>query len=305
MAVCGDIAHAVLAVRRQRQGTSYIHLFVLAMCTLVAGGHAVRIAWLALDGASATSLLQASVWSVSLLTAFSLALPALAVGALLIAHRQIVTRAEHAGNHDFLTGAASRKGFFDVAAREMARACRTGHPLALLLVDMDHFKGINDRWGHQAGDAALQRLVDGAHAVLRTVDCVARLGGDEFALLLPATDLIGAAAAAARLQQVVRHADEQTTAQMKAEAGGETERETDRAVALTLSIGITLIVAGEDIAAPSSKAGRRWRWCAERRDGPAVLRSRPRYCSVDMSTRASPMPMRAPGGLASPLTRSK
>ena len=239
---CGDIVRSVLAVRRtlRNAGARYIHLFILAMCTLVALGHAGRIAWLGLAGATATSLLQPSLWSVSFLMALSLAFPALALGGLLLAHRQIVTRAEHVGNHDFLTGAASRKAFFDVAALEMARSARTRRPLALLLVDMDHFKAINDRWGHNAGDAALRRLADTARAELRAIDCVARLGGDEFALLLPATDLPGASAAAAKLQHAVRHPPE--------DAGD------DMAPTLTLSIGITLISTGEDIASAMARA---------------------------------------------------
>lgn len=237
MAVCGAIAHTVLAMRRQGQGSSYVRAFVLAMCALVATGHACRIAWLPLAGAHATSLLQPTTWSISFLMALALALPALAFGGLLLAHRHIVSRAEHAGNHDFLTGAASRKAFFDVAAQEMARACRSYQPLALLLVDMDHFKAINDRLGHQAGDAALQRVAGGARGVLRPGDCVARLGGDEFALLMPQTDLPAASAAATQLQQVVRH-------------GGIDDTAPD----LTLSIGITLIVAGEDLASAMARA---------------------------------------------------
>jgi diguanylate cyclase (GGDEF)-like protein len=196
------------------------------------------MAWLALAGQAPSSLLQPSVWSVSFLTAATMALPALAIGGLLIAHRQIVIRAEHAANHDFLTGALSRKAFFEIAAREMARAKRHGKPLALLLVDLDNFKTINDRWGHEAGDTALRRVVDGARAALRAIDCVARLGGDEFALLLPDTGLQGAAAVGAKLQQAVRHAG--------ADPHG--------APTLTLSIGATLVEFGEDLKSAMARA---------------------------------------------------
>ena len=237
-AACAEIARTVLMARTQWQRPFYSHYFVLGTSTLVASGHLGRMVWLALAGEAPTSLLQPSWWSVSFLTAVALALPALAVGGLLTAHRQIVHRAEHVGNHDFLTGAASRKAFFETAALEMARSKRHGQPLALLLVDMDNFKGINDRWGHQAGDAALQRVVTGARAALRAIDCVARLGGDEFALLLPHTDLHGATVAGTKLQQAIRQAG----------------LEVDLAPTLTLSIGVTLIASGEDLAAAMARA---------------------------------------------------
>ncbi len=238
--ICAGVVRTVLAARHNWQRPWYIPSFVVAMCALVALGHGSRIVWVLLAGSATTSLLQPGFWSVVFLMGLSLCLPALAVGGLLIAHRQIVIRAEHVGNHDFLTGAASRKAFFEIAAVEMARAERLGQPLALLLVDMDHFKAINDRWGHQAGDAALRRLVGSARGVLRARDCVARLGGDEFALLLPNTDLNGASATGARLQQSVRHAD------ADADAGD--------MPTVTLSIGVTLVAPGEALTSAMARA---------------------------------------------------
>jgi diguanylate cyclase (GGDEF)-like protein len=237
-AMCAEIARTVFAARSTWQRPVYTHWFVIGMCTLVAGGHLGRIARVTLAAEPPTSLLQPNTWTISFLIAVSVALPALAFGGLLLAYRQIVMRAEHVGNHDFLTGATSRKAFFDIAARDMARAQCRNAPLALLLVDMDHFKAINDRWGHQAGDAALLRLVAGARATVRAADCVARLGGDEFALLLPDTDLNGATAAAAKLQQAVRYAGS----------------DPDAAPTLTLSIGITLITQDEDLAGAMNRA---------------------------------------------------
>lgn len=237
-AVCLEIMRTVLASRISWPRPSFIQWFVLSMCALVATGHFSRVGWVLLAGHAQTSLLQPGAWSVAFLMGLALTLPALAGGGLLMAHRQIVVRAEHAGNHDFLTGASSRKAFFETTALHLARVARRSRPLALLLVDVDHFKAINDRWGHQAGDAALVRLVAGARATLRSGDCVARLGGDEFALLLPDADLDSATAAARRLQQAVRHDD-------TALAAGPT---------LTLSIGVTLITAGEDLASAMARA---------------------------------------------------
>lgn len=237
-AVCADIVRTVLTAPQQWQRSSYIRHVVLGMGSVVALGHLGRIVWLMRVDQAPGSLLQPTVWSLAFLTALAVALPALAIGGLLMAHREIVVRAEHVGNHDFLTGAASRKAFFDIAAREMSRSRRQAQPLALVLVDMDNFKAINDRWGHQGGDAALQRVVDAARGALRAIDCVARLGGDEFALLLPHTDLQGATIAATKLQQVVRYA----------------AHDADAAPVLTLSIGITMIAAGEDLASAMSRA---------------------------------------------------
>lgn len=237
--ICAAIVHTMLAARHDWQGARYLPSFVLAMCTLVAAGHAGRIVWMLLAGPGVTSLLQPGLLSIAFLTGQSMALPALAVGGLLLAHRQIVRRAEHAANHDFLTGAVSRKAFCDLATRLTAQAGRRRQPLALLLVDMDHFKTINDVWGHQTGDDALVRLVDGARAVLPADACVARLGGDEFALLLPATDLADASTAATRLQEQVRHGPDVTM---------------HTAPTLTLSIGITLFAPGENLASAMQRA---------------------------------------------------
>jgi diguanylate cyclase (GGDEF)-like protein len=236
--ICAEIVRTVMASPQNRQGASYTRHVVLGMGAVVALGHLGRIVWLMCVDQVPGSLLQPTVWSLAFLTAVALALPALAVGGLLMAHRHIVVRAEHVGNHDFLTGAASRKAFFDIAALEIARSRRHAQPLALVLVDMDNFKSINDRWGHQGGDAALQRVVDAARDTLRAIDCVARLGGDEFALLLPNTDLHGATAAATKLQDVVRQAGSDAAT----------------APVLTLSIGITIITAGEDLASAMGRA---------------------------------------------------
>lgn len=238
IAACTEIAMLMLASRPGWHRPFYVYFFVLAMCTLVALGHGGRMAWLALASVPPGSLLQPSAWSISFLTAVALALPALMVGALLVAHRQILVRAEHAANHDYLTGAASRRAFFEIAAREKARADRNRQPLALLLVDLDNFKAINDSWGHEAGDAALQRVALAARGMLRAVDCVARLGGDEFVLLLPETGLHGAAAVGARLQHAVRGAGN---------AG-------DAAPVLTLSIGVTLFSPEDDVKSAMARA---------------------------------------------------
>jgi diguanylate cyclase (GGDEF)-like protein len=106
---------------------------------------------------------------------------------------------------DGLTGLVNRRGFDDRLAVEWQRAQRSRQPLALLLVDVDHFKRYNDRHGHPQGDDCLRRLSAVlSAAVMRPGDLVARYGGEEFACILPQTPLAGAEALARRLDAMVR-----------------------------------------------------------------------------------------------------
>jgi diguanylate cyclase (GGDEF)-like protein len=129
-----------------------------------------------------------------------LALPALTLGAVMMANGDLVARARHAADHDHLTGARSRRAFFDLAAREQARSLRRSSPLSLLLFDVDHFKRINDTHGHAAGDQVLVDIVQRTTTVIRSIDIVARLGGEEFAVLLPDTGADTALVVAERLR---------------------------------------------------------------------------------------------------------
>jgi diguanylate cyclase (GGDEF)-like protein len=88
---------------------------------------------------------------------------------------------------DPLTGVANRRGF-DFA---LERVAATGEPCALVLIDLDDFKRVNDEWGHPAGDAVLRSVAVAAAGVARQGDCVARIGGDEFALIAPGAGAAG------------------------------------------------------------------------------------------------------------------
>ena len=100
---------------------------------------------------------------------------------------------------DHLTGIANRRTFFEAADIELARWHRSPRHLSLLVLDADHFKSINDRYGHPAGDAVLRDLALTLSATFRDVDVVARVGGEEFAVLLPSTAMDGAQVVANRL----------------------------------------------------------------------------------------------------------
>lgn len=88
---------------------------------------------------------------------------------------------------DHLTGLCNRRHFFELAESELNRSIRYDRPLVLLVIDIDHFKQINDAWGHAAGDMVLQRVSELIHESLRSSDILARYGGEEFAVLLPET----------------------------------------------------------------------------------------------------------------------
>lgn len=107
-------------------------------------------------------------------------------------------------NIDTLTGALSRRNFFNLAEQEVARSIRYSLPLMVLMLDLDHFKTINDRHGHAAGDVVLQKCVQTVTSVLRGADLIGRIGGEEFAVLLPNTPLEGGRALAQRIVDSVR-----------------------------------------------------------------------------------------------------
>jgi diguanylate cyclase (GGDEF)-like protein/PAS domain S-box-containing protein len=120
------------------------------------------------------------------------------------ARKQADERLRCLADTDPLTGAFNRRRFTELAADELARAARHGHALSLLMVDLDHFKAVNDRLGHAAGDQVLRAFVCNAKTLMRQGDVFARIGGEEFAALLPETGLEGAAAMAQRLLRQVR-----------------------------------------------------------------------------------------------------
>lgn len=113
---------------------------------------------------------------------------------------------------DELTGVANRRAFLERADDEISRALRYGHTLSLVMIDIDHFKQVNDTHGHAAGDAALVRMVEACRPGLREHDVLARLGGEEFVILLPHTDAARAVLVAERLRAAVESAPVDTAA---------------------------------------------------------------------------------------------
>jgi diguanylate cyclase (GGDEF)-like protein len=125
-----------------------------------------------------------SFWNSSIRLAFFLV-----VTVLLVRTHNMLLRERALSRIDYLTGAYNVRAFHEIAEAECTRAGRYPQPLTLAYIDLDGFKHVNDRYGHQEGDKVLQIVAQTLRAGVRRPDTVARLGGDEFALLLPQTDL--------------------------------------------------------------------------------------------------------------------
>lgn len=116
---------------------------------------------------------------------------------------ELIRQLEQQVRRDGLTGLSNREHFVATGRNELERAARYRHPLALLMVDIDHFKQINDTYGHLAGDEVLKAVSSVCGEMVRANDCLARLGGEEFAVLMPETALDQASVAAERLRLAV------------------------------------------------------------------------------------------------------
>ena len=120
---------------------------------------------------------------------------------------------------DPLTGLLNRRGFDEHASRELAHLGRDGHSIALVIFDLDHFKHINDQWGHMVGDRVLAHMARLLTAESRVIDVAARLGGEEFAVLMPGGHQAGATAFAERVRRALAAADWSDVPEVRASAG--------------------------------------------------------------------------------------
>jgi diguanylate cyclase (GGDEF)-like protein len=116
---------------------------------------------------------------------------------------EMYSAVEATAGSDALTGCLNRRSLMRLAGQELARSERTGMPLTVVAIDLDHFKAVNDTFGHAGGDATLCAVVALLQNRLRLVDVVARTGGEEFVLLLPDTDAIAGAKVVEGLRQAI------------------------------------------------------------------------------------------------------
>jgi diguanylate cyclase (GGDEF)-like protein len=174
---------------------------------------------------------------------------------------------------DGLTGCFNRSYALDVLEAELRRSRRTRAPLSILMVDVDHFKGINDRLGHLAGDALLQAIGGQLEGMLRRTDVRCRFGGDEFLIILPETPSLGAQQVAEGLRQ--------TLATVRIRVQGPVP-------AVTVSIGIAAAVAGEiDPEALIARADRALYHAKRGGRNQAVLARAPQTTHGEVDSRAA------------------
>lgn len=117
--------------------------------------------------------------------------------------QQLLEREEKTARTDVLTGLPNSREFLERLEPELARSARDGRPMAVMYIDLDNFKRVNDRHGHTAGDDLLRKIADSLRVTLRSSDVPARLGGDEFAVLLWQPELGGAEIAGQRVLQAI------------------------------------------------------------------------------------------------------
>jgi diguanylate cyclase (GGDEF)-like protein len=234
-------------------------LFTVIVCVLAwrRGNRAAGwflIAWILLEGftiAAALRFLVTSSLGSDALDYYGLPLSmvaasiliALGVADRLRAQRAALSDAERRAQTDPLTGVLNRRSLIERLDAACARAKARGLPIALLFIDLDHFKQINDTFGHQAGDACLRAIIEPIHAELRQSDVIGRYGGEEFVVILSSADAAAATPIAQRILERV--------ADVRVCGFGEP-------IGLTCSIGIaasdTLGIWGEPLLAQADAA---------------------------------------------------
>lgn len=235
-AVAVAVARGVPANRSR-----YSYYFVWSVAMISGLTCALRSILFATGVAQADFLLQPTTWNIVFMTLGVLAMPCLTLGTIMIIHDRMLADREHEASTDFLTGLMSRKAWWLQAERYCAQALRTRRPLSLLLLDIDHFKRINDTHGHAAGDAVLRHFGLLATATLRTGDHLGRVGGEEFSVLFADMRSDAVLEVAQRLLDSVRRTP--------CAHGGST-------IAYTFSAGVVDWLPGENLQAFFERADR-------------------------------------------------
>ncbi|SSW69285.1 GGDEF domain-containing protein [Achromobacter agilis] len=196
----------VIFRQRRRLQTRGVMLYLMLAIFGLAALHALRIAVYTVGGEAPASLLEPSPWGLFFIVCGTVTVPALFLALLLLVQTSLSEQMQAALTFDSLTRAYSRRSILDELDRELRRCKRAGGKLAVLVLDIDHFKSINDRHGHAGGDTALRHYAQVVQRAVRTSDRFGRLGGEEFALLMYDCDPAHALVQAQRVCDALRDA---------------------------------------------------------------------------------------------------
>jgi diguanylate cyclase (GGDEF)-like protein len=193
--------------------------------------------------------------------------------------KELEGRLEHLVDHDFLTALFNGRRFEEALTQEIKSAARYGGGGAVLLLDLDHFKDVNDRFGHKAGDDLLKTVAAALRARIRDTDVLARLGGDEFGIILPQVDAGQAEVVAEGIVKALRH---------------QTAMLAEHQIPVTASVGVALfdgltnieILAAADLAMYEAKESGRNRFALYRPPAEGGLRSSSRLAEAERIQRA-------------------
>lgn len=182
-----------------RGNGSFANRFAVAVLVIAVASQALRFvtAWIYPVG---TGILDTTPQNLIYVIAYPFVMLLFAIALILMATERVRAEFEHLATHDSLTGAVTRRHLTDVCQQELDRCNRHGRVMSAMLIDVDHFKSINDSKGHQAGDRVLTQFAAAVQTLLRSADVMGRLGGEEFVVLLPETSLDVALVVAERIR---------------------------------------------------------------------------------------------------------
>jgi diguanylate cyclase (GGDEF)-like protein len=241
MFIAATVFTMVAAFIAWRRGNRAAGWFMIAWALLEGFTMAAAVRFLFIPNTDTSPLLY--YYGLPLSMAAAAILIALGVADRLRAQRLALTEAERRAQTDPLTGVLNRRSLIERLDAACLRARARGLPIALLFIDLDHFKQINDSFGHQAGDACLRAIIDPIHAELRQSDVIGRYGGEEFVVILSSADAAAATPIAQRILERV---------------AGVSVAGFGKPIRLTCSIGVaasdTLGVWGEHLIAQADAA---------------------------------------------------
>lgn len=192
------LADMLAVLYRHRQHGSGVKILGVSIIGFLAV-RTVKLVAALMGVPTSESLFDATAPQLIMLVLPSVLVPLATLAFILMGSERLVYRLNQMIRHDDLTGALNKASLYTELRREIARSVRYGHPLSLMMIDLDNFKTINDRHGHLQGDEVLKSVAEEIRSCVRSTDFVARFGGDEFAVLLTDTDIDATKATAYRV----------------------------------------------------------------------------------------------------------